>query len=73
MKTLVKNAVACFLMLGFLLASGCASTPAYSGEERGRMISRNISYDYQLMQDDIDHFLLLRDGVPLSLWHVQYK
>jgi hypothetical protein len=72
-KTLVKNTVACFLMLGFLISAGCASTPAYSGEERGRLISRNMSYDYQMMQDDIDHFLLLRDGAPLTYWHVQYK
>jgi hypothetical protein len=69
----MKTLVACMLLVGFLLSTGCASTPAYSGRERGRLISRNISYDYQLMQDDIDHFLLLRDGAPLSYWHVQYK
>ena len=69
----MKKFAACLLMVGFLLSMGCASTPAYSGPERGRLIARNISYDYQLMQDDIDHFLLLRDGVPLSIWHVQYK
>ena len=69
----MKTLVACMLLAGFLLSTGCASTPAYSGRERGRLIARNISYDYQLLQDDIDHFLLLRDGAPLSLWHVQYK
>ena len=69
----MKTLLACILSVGFLLCTGCASTPAYSGPERGRLITRNMGYDYQMMQDDIDHFLLLRDGAPLSYWHVQYK
>lgn len=70
----MKTFVACLLSVGFLiLSTGCASTPAYTGRERGRLIARNMAYDYQMMQDDIDHFLLLRDGAPLTLWHVQYK
>ena len=70
MKTLVTFVMSVVFLV---LSSGCASTPAYTGRERGRLISRNISYDYQMMQDDIDHFLMLRDGAPLSLWSVQYK
>ena len=46
-------------------ASGC-STPLYSGRERGNKIVRNMGLEYQMMQDDIDHVLLLRPNSLLS-------
>jgi hypothetical protein len=46
-------------------ATGC-STPLYSGKERGNKIARNIGLEFQMMQDDIDHVLLLRPSTTLS-------
>jgi hypothetical protein len=51
------------------LATGC-STPAYSGKERFNMITRNIDMEFKMLQDDIDHALLLRPVSSMSKWHV---
>jgi len=49
---------------------GC-STPGYSAKERGNMIARNIALDWQMMNDDIDRFLLLRPPSQLTIWHIR--
>jgi len=67
MKTLVLVG----LMAGFSFLSGCTATPAYSGKERARMIARNWDYEYKQIADDVDHFLLLRGGANLTIWHVK--
>ncbi len=64
-----------------VLAGGCMdarigkvdpfATPAYSGRERGEMIARNIELEWKMMNDDIDHVLLLRPVSQLSVWHVR--
>lgn len=47
------------------------STPGYSGGERGDVIARNIEMEWKMMNDDIDHTLLLRPVTNLSDWHVR--
>jgi hypothetical protein len=70
-KTAFKK-IACsgLLLAGALATTGC-STPAYSAKERGQMISRNIGLEWQMMQDDIDHALLLRPVTQGSRWNVR--
>ena len=46
-------------------------TPAYSGQERGEMIARNMEMEWKMMNDDIDHVLLLRPVTSLSMWNVR--
>ena len=48
---------------------GC-STPAYSGKERFQQIGRNISLEAGMMQDDIDHALLLRPVSGNTAWNI---
>jgi geranylgeranyl pyrophosphate synthase len=67
MKTLALTVLAAVL-LG--LSSGC-STPGYSAQERFQLIGRNWGYEYEQMQDDIDHFFLLRPATHLTYWNVQ--
>ena len=69
----MKSLAAVLLVLcGMLLTcGGCADTPVYSGHERAQIIGRNWGYEYREMQDDIDHFLLLRPSTRLSIWHVR--
>ena len=67
MKTLALLAV----LLGSLsLLSGCA-TPAYSAQERGRLIGRTWGYDWAQAQDDIDSALLLRPPSRMTIWNVR--
>jgi hypothetical protein len=59
------------LLLGLfaVVAAGCA-TPGYSGRERSQRIARNWGYEWRQMNDDIDHFLLLRPASGLTMWNV---
>lgn len=60
------------LGLGLVIAAaGCTATPAYSGEERGRMIARNWRFEREQIADDIDHALLLRPSSRLTIWAVR--
>jgi len=68
MKTLALTVVLAAGLLGF--SSGCA-TPAYSAQERFQLIGRNWGYEYEQIQDDIDHFFLLRPATHLTQWNVQ--
>ncbi|HQY89231.1 MAG TPA: hypothetical protein PK402_11275 [Tepidisphaeraceae bacterium] len=53
-----------------ICSTGC-STPAYSASERGSIIARNMSLEWKMAQDDIDHALLLRPNTQLTNWHVR--
>lgn len=55
-------------LIGFS-QSGC-STPVYSGQERLARINRNRGLEWQMMNDDIDHVLLLRPVTGLTPWNV---
>ena len=66
--------LALLLLAGFsTVAGGCLPATAHSGGERFRKITYNMSIDGAQLQDDLDHFFLLRDGSTLSLWNIQYQ
>ncbi len=66
--------LALLLVAGFApLSTGCFPATAHSGGERFRKITYNMSIDGAQLQDDIDHFFLLRDGAPLSYWNIMYQ
>ena len=71
-----KFALLCVLA-GSAMAVGCARpneigwTPAYTAEERGQQIARNWDMEGKMMQDDIDHLLLLRPMSGLSAWEIR--
>ena len=76
-----KVTLAVVVSFAAVLAGGCMdarigkfdpfATPAYSGKERGEMIARNVEMEWKMMNDDIDHVLLLRPVSSLSVWHVR--
>lgn len=68
MKTFALLAVLAVGLMGF--GSGC-STPAYSAQERFQLIGRNWGFEYEQIQDDVDHFFLLRPAGHLTTWSVQ--
>ena len=53
------------------LLTGCGSTPAYSAQERGQLIWRNMNYQGAQAMDDIDSALLLRPSSRLTIWNVR--
>jgi hypothetical protein len=67
---MIKRLLLLSLGLTLVAASGC-STPAYSARERANLIGRNWGLEWQQMQDDVDHALLLRPVSILSTWHVK--
>ena len=72
----MKTKLAALVLLAGIsvLNTGCFSSTAHSGAERWRKLSYNMSLDGAQLQDDIDHqIFMLRDGVTLSLWNVQYQ
>jgi hypothetical protein len=58
------------LAAGTFLSTGCA-TPAYSPQERNKMIARNQNYEFKQAVDDWDSFWLLRPASQLTIWHVR--
>lgn len=66
-----KTLSAVVLLLAATCSTGCLSTPAYSGNERGQMIARNWNFEGAQIQDDIDHLLLLRPASRLTIWHIR--
>jgi hypothetical protein len=74
MKKLANGLMLTALALVF---TGCARpwevgwTPAYSGDERGKLIARNWDMEGKQSQDDLDHALLLRPMGQLSIWNIR--
>jgi hypothetical protein len=65
-----KFALLAVLAGGLSFSSGCA-TPAYTSQERGQLIVRNWTFEYEQIQDDIDTIFLLRPAGHLSEWNLQ--
>jgi hypothetical protein len=65
-----KFALLVFLAGGMMVTSGC-ETPAYSSQERFQHIGRNWGFEYEQINDDIDHALLLRPATHLTEWDIQ--
>jgi hypothetical protein len=78
MKHLAKKiAASSVLLFAAVLSTGCARpfefgwSPAYSNDERGKMIARNWDYEGKQIFDDIDHALLLRPMGHLTMWNLR--
>ena len=68
---ILNRLVLCGLLAGGLASmTGCA-TPAYSPQERDKMISRTWHYDMRQAVDDWDSFWLLRPPSRMTIWHVR--
>jgi hypothetical protein len=65
-----KLALLCLTMTGLFMATGC-ETPVLSSRERSQQISRNMGLEWQMLQDDVDHLLLLRPVSTLTRWNVR--
>ncbi len=65
-----KFALLAILAGGMLFSAGC-ETPAYTSQERFQMIGRNWGYEYEQINDDLDHIFLLRPAGHLSEWNIQ--
>ncbi len=71
MKVLKLMSLTTLLSTGMLTFTGGCATPAYTTQERFQLIGRNWGYEYEQMQDDVDHFFLLRPASNLTEWNVQ--
>jgi hypothetical protein len=75
--TVMRKLAALVLVLGGLVASGCARpnevgwAPAYTEHEREQLILRNWDYEGKQLVDDVDHALLLRPASHLTVWNVR--
>jgi hypothetical protein len=76
----MKKAVLSAVMLGLAglsLTGGCARpfefgyTPAYTANERAKLIARNWDNEGKQISDDIDTILLLRPQGRLTIWNVR--
>ena len=65
-----KFALLAVLAGGMLLTAGC-ETPAYTGQERAALIRRNWGFEYEQVNDDVDHALMLRPAGHLTEWDIQ--
>jgi hypothetical protein len=65
-----KFALLAILAGGMFLTTGC-ETPGYTSQERFQMIGRNWGWEYEQINDDIDHVFLLRPVNHLSQWNIQ--
>jgi hypothetical protein len=65
-----KLALLTLSLVGLSTFVGC-STPVYSAKERGNMISRNIDMEWKMLQDDVDHALMLRPMTSLTQWNIR--
>ena len=70
-RMILRRLALCALLLaGTVSMTGCA-TPAYSAQERDKMISRTWRYEGRQAVDDWDEFWLLRPPSRLTIWHVR--
>jgi hypothetical protein len=72
-----KCAASIVLTFAAVSLTGCARpfelgwSPAYSADERGKMIARNWDYEGKQAVEDVDHVLLLRPMSHLTLWNLR--
>jgi hypothetical protein len=65
----------CLLFVGSaaLLAGCTAATPALSPAERYAQINRNVIYQNETGNDDLDHMLMFRPSNQLTVWNVYHR
>jgi len=69
--SVLKRVVPCGLLAAALSTmTGCA-TPAYSPQERDKLITRTWRNDFRQSVDDWDEFWLLRPSSRMTIWHVR--
>ena len=62
------------LVASAMFVAGCTTdTPAYSAKERFAQIRRNDVYQFEMANDDIDHFLMLRPSNQETIWNVYHR
>jgi len=62
------------LVASAIFIGGCTTdTPAYSAKERFAQIRRNDVYQFEMANDDIDNFLLLRPSNQETIWNVYHR
>ena len=73
-----KLSLTLFLAIGGLsLVGGCARpfefgyTPAYTYDERTKLIARNWDNEGKQIADDVDHIFLLRPQGHLTEWNLR--
>jgi len=66
----MKKFILLAILTGGMFVTGC-ETPGYSSHERFQTIGRNWFWEYEQINDDIDHIFLLRPADHLSEWNVQ--
>jgi hypothetical protein len=72
-----KFAASLVLLFAAVSNTGCARpfewgwSPAYSADERHKMIARNWDYEGKQIFDDIDSILLLRPMSHLTMWNLR--
>ena len=62
--------VASVAALGLFSLTGC-ETPGYSTEERFQRIGRNWGYEYEQIQEDVDHIFLLDPPAHLTRYNIR--
>lgn len=70
MKKLALMASMAAATLGLSSLTGCGN-PGYDTQDRFSRIGRNWGYEYQQIQQDVDHLLLLDPATHLTFWNVQ--
>ena len=71
-----KIPAAIALLFAAVLSTGCARpnewgwSPAYTADERHKLIARNWDYEGKQIFDDIDTVLLLRPMGHLTIWNL---
>jgi hypothetical protein len=65
-----KLAMLALLAGGLCMTTGC-ETPGLTTQERFQRIGRDVTYDYEQINDDFDHIFLLRPAGHLSEWDLQ--
>ncbi len=67
----MKTLALALLAAGLLSFSTGCETPAYTAQERFQLIGRNWGYEYEQINDDVDHLMLLRPATRLTEWNVR--
>ena len=66
----MKKFILLAILAGGTFCTGC-ETPGYSAQERFHSIGRNWGWEYEQINDDLDHAFLLRPADHLSQWNIQ--
>jgi hypothetical protein len=70
----MKLFICMVLGISLFAISGCtSSTPAYTAKERYAQIHRNLVYESEQFNDEVDRALLLRPSNQDTIWNVYHR